>query len=150
MLVMNPFHIISLNETFCDPCFDDGDVQLNDFHIYRKDRNRHGGGVAIYVSSSLSHKLRDDLMDDSVESICVEVKFKATAPILIYSVYRPPNSPVSFFNSFSEMLSKASCEKKEIVTLGDLNCNVDPSVRDANARHLRFIKSIRKYHRNTN
>ncbi|KAJ8017557.1 hypothetical protein HOLleu_44948 [Holothuria leucospilota] len=81
-------------------------------------------------------------MDDSVESICVEVKFKATAPILIYSVYRPPNSPVSFFNSFSEMLSKASREKKEVVTLGDLNCNVDPSVRDVNARHLRFITDL--------
>ena len=63
MLALKPFHVICLNETFCDTCIDDDDVQLKDFNIDRNDRNRHGGGVAIYVSSSIPHKVREDLID---------------------------------------------------------------------------------------
>ena len=46
--VQKPSDVIRLNETFCD-----SEINLPDYSIVRQDRNRHGGGVAMYIRNSL-------------------------------------------------------------------------------------------------
>ena len=57
----NPFDIICLNETFCDGSIADNEISLPSYAVVRKDRNRHGGGVAMYIRNSLTFIRREDL-----------------------------------------------------------------------------------------
>lgn len=47
------FAAIVVTETWLSPEVLDGDVDISGYNIIRKDRNRHGGGVAIYILNSL-------------------------------------------------------------------------------------------------
>ena len=66
LISRNPFDIICLNETFCDGSITDNDITLPTYSIVRKDRNRHGGGVAMYIRNSLTFIRREDLETDDV------------------------------------------------------------------------------------
>ena len=48
--------------------------QIPGFKIFRRDRNRRGGGVMVYVSQEVNAKRREDLEDDAVEAIWMEIK----------------------------------------------------------------------------
>ncbi len=45
--------IITLSETWLDKSVPDSDIILEGYTIFRHDRNRAGGGVAIYVTENL-------------------------------------------------------------------------------------------------
>ena len=51
-LEFNNFDIIALTETFLSEDISDESLQLNDYYSpFRLDRNRHGGGICIYVKN---------------------------------------------------------------------------------------------------
>ena len=59
-------HLICLNETRSDSDVADNELRPEGFHkIFRKDRTKDGGGVAIYVRNNI---IREDFGDD-LESI---------------------------------------------------------------------------------
>ena len=69
-------------------------VSLEGFHkIFRKDRDKNGGGVAIYVRNNIKCKIREDFGDD-LESISVELDVPYVKPILVTTLYRPSDSRV--------------------------------------------------------
>ena len=49
--------IICLNETLLDETIDDHEVNIIGYEILRKDRNRNGGGVAVYVRNIIKYNL---------------------------------------------------------------------------------------------
>ena len=57
------------------------EIKINGYDIVRKDRNRHGGGVAIYIRTSINFIIRDDLTDDkSIISKQLHLKFQNQKP----------------------------------------------------------------------
>ena len=48
-------HIICKNETKLDNSTDDSLIHINDYIIIRKDRNKHGVGVAIYIRQNIRY-----------------------------------------------------------------------------------------------
>ena len=62
---------------------------------YRKDRTNHGGGILVYLNSSLLHTRRPDLMIFCNESIWVEVKAK-NEMLLIGIFYSPTTADSQF------------------------------------------------------
>ena len=60
-------HIVSINETKLDQSICDSSLEVANYDIIRDDRNRFGGGVALYVNKNLSYKVRTDLMVDRVD-----------------------------------------------------------------------------------
>ena len=97
--------IICIVETWLSEDVTDYELLLPDYQIHRLDRNRHGGGVVLYVHNSLSCKL---LLKDgphnlefftlSVTSALVANKF------CICLFYRPPSSYVSIFDNLCTTL----------------------------------------------
>jgi hypothetical protein len=79
-----------LNEHNAKLCNIDG------YSLVRNDRNAHGGGVAIYVSDSLSYTPCDHLtynIENEFESIFIECSLRGLPnPLLIGEIYRTPNS----------------------------------------------------------
>ena len=52
MLIRHPIDIMASCETRLDDVISDDEVHVHNFHTYRKDRNRNGGGVLVYVNNS--------------------------------------------------------------------------------------------------
>ena len=63
-------HILAINETKLDGTIDVALVSIDGYSIKRRDRNRNGGGVALYIKDSIVDKcsIRVDLPESSLES----------------------------------------------------------------------------------
>lgn len=83
-----------------------GDISDNDIAINA--RNREGGGVALYVESSLNILIRNDLMPAELELICIEIHKPKFRPLLITSWYRPPNSNAHIMEILENFLCTCS------------------------------------------
>ena len=106
LLSKKPFDVICVNETFCDSSISDSEINLPDYSIVRRDRNRHGGGVAMYIRNSLTFIRRNDLETDDVEAIWIEMKCKQRQPVIIGSIYRPPSSPIDFIDKLGDIIDR--------------------------------------------
>ena len=53
--------------------------------------------------------------------------FNKSKPVMVGNLYRPPDSynylPYAFNDKFDSMLAKVCCKDKEILILGDFNCD---------------------------
>ena len=116
--------VLGMSETWLNDTISDGEVSISSFSIYRKDRKgRRGGGILVYVHNSCRCRRRNDLEKDDVEAIWLEVHLRPHT-ILLCNVYRPPSSNSSTLPNNIDMVEAATSEGKEVVVLGDLNCNL--------------------------
>ena len=60
MFSNNEIDLLCINETFCDDTISDEEIDINGSRIERKDRNRLGGGVALYISNKLFYIRRSE------------------------------------------------------------------------------------------
>ena len=116
------FNIITLNETRLNMrSVLNGEIEIPGYNIVRCDRNRIGGGVAMYIRSHIPYTIREDLLPYNLELICVEItKPKLSKPLLITTWHRPPNYSVELFSEFEIFLKLLEDENKEIIITGDL------------------------------
>lgn len=56
--------------------------------------------------------------------------------------YRPPDSPVSLFNEFEELVRKLDAGNWEFFVLGDINVDLLPDTTVSNAVKLKYIFDI--------
>lgn len=121
ILECNNIHILALTETHLDSSFSDEFVSIQGYNILRKDRNRHGGGVAIYIQNHIPVKIRNDLMPNSVEALWLQVHLPFVKPVLIGCCYRPPSANSAYLNELCEMIDNVCDSQNEIYLLGDFN-----------------------------
>ena len=68
----------------------------NSYNIYRKDRNRHGGGVFILIRDTFSTS--EITLESPLEIVWIKVHIKNYDDLIIGSFYCPPNSPPTVFD----------------------------------------------------
>ena len=99
---MNKVDIIFVTETWFNQS---SVVSLESFKIFRRDRDGHGGGVAIYVNNKLeSFEICDNLLNmtlnpagGDVEQIWCEItRHPGDGKVLLGCIYRPPLKSRSF------------------------------------------------------
>ena len=121
IVVLSNAHVLSINESLLDSTISDDEVELPGFCIFRNDRNRHGGGVAMYIHQSLS-PVRIDIIDNDLESVWVYVASHGKKYIF-GSIYRPPSSLSHYWEKlvvqFGDILSRSN----NVIILGDFNFN---------------------------
>ena len=106
-------------------------VEIEDYSIVRKDRNLSGGGVALYIHKSLNFKICDELISPELEAIAAKIKVGNYKPFIITSLYRPPDKPVSYFDSIRSLINALDTKGLEFIVMGDTNCNtMDKSDND--------------------
>ena len=133
--------LIAFNETRLDANITDNMINLDGYDIVRKDRSRNGGGVCIYLRSSINYKVRNDLVPTELEAVCVEIIKPHSKPFLVTTVYRPPSALSEFFDHFENLIKAVDNENKEMYILGDLNCNMLKTNNDSNIP-TKKIKSL--------
>ena len=120
----NKPHIIGITETKIDSTIQNSDIEIDDYVIERYDRDKHGGGVALYINKTVNYRLREHLRNTNVESISIQVKVGNYKPFIVTSIYRPPGKTVKHFNDIDALFSIIEAEEKESICLGDTNCDM--------------------------
>ena len=111
--------VLSVTETWLDDTVTDQEISISGYSVLRKDRNRHGGGVAMYIRQDIAFNPRTDFDDNNLESIWCELLLNKTKPIIVGTVYRPPQHS-KFIEYFELLLSKIRSDL-ELYILGDFN-----------------------------
>ena len=110
---------LAISESWLDDLVSSGEVSVDGYNFVRNDRNRHGGGVGLYIRQGISYNVRTDLMRPNLECIFVDILFPKSKLFLLGSCYRPP-SDSSFIESFSNVLNTIPAGT-EMYFLGDFN-----------------------------
>ena len=138
--MISPLEMLAINESKLDYSFTDGEISIPGYNIVRKDRNRYGGGVALYVRENLSFTIRNGLV--RLEMICVEINLPYNRSFLVGTWYRPRSAAIDLFTEYSSFVEKCDCENKELILLGDMNCDYLKGPIDPHTRKLQFLSSV--------
>lgn len=120
-LQLNKIDILAVSETHLNSYFQDSELIINGYSIYRKDRNKFGGGVTIYIHCHFPCKVRYDLIKDNIEAIWIQMHLPHLKPFLAGCCYRAPNSNVEYLDTLCEMMYHITEENREIYLLRDSN-----------------------------
>ena len=116
--------VIGITESWLDSSVEDIEIEIPGYNIHRRDRDRHGGGVCLYIKSNLPFNPRRDQEVEGLEAAWVEILLPKTRPIAIGVCYRPPKQ-----QNFYELLEK-SCNsglgltENECILMGDFNTDI--------------------------
>jgi len=120
-LVKNTVDVLFIGETKLDSTFTDAQFTVEGYHFWRKDRNAHGGGLAVYVRSDLPCDRKIKLDFDIIESLSVEIKI-GNHKWLISGVYRPQTiSDNNFNNDFIKIVDNITTKYDNFMFIGDMN-----------------------------
>ena len=124
------------------------EIQINNYDLLRRDRNRNGGGVACYVRSDISY-IQKQYFPEEIENILFEILLPKTKPIA------KTNQAKNNQNNFPEILNKnfpsIDTDVKETYILGDFNINMYENnkyiVHENNTVCTKFTSAdVKKYH----
>ena len=97
--------IVALTETHLDNSINSSELELDGYSLFRKDRNRSGGGVMFYVRNELNAVQLLEADSPGVESIYVKVSsnhFSCVCGVC----YRPPGQSMMERKLFLDNLTK--------------------------------------------
>ena len=94
--------VICIVETWLDKSIADCEIAIPNYTSTRLDRDRHGGGIAIYVANHLSFSVVASGPFD-LEFLVIPIK-QSHGKLGISLLYRLPSVPTSFFDTFSSSL----------------------------------------------
>ena len=141
ILMSSPLEVLAINESKLDNTITDGEIHIPGYVIIRKDRNRHGGGVAIYIKENISCSVRHDLAPDQLDMVCVEINLPYNKSFLVSTWYRPPNANINVFEDYTKFVEKCDYENKQLIVLGDMNCDYFKNPSESHTQRLKFISS---------
>ena len=121
----NQFDVIGLNETRLNENTKDRELHIDRYEMYRNDRDTSGGGIAMYVRSNLPHHCRENITDPNLEILGIEITPNHVGSYVVLCWYRPPTSGIdnTIYEAIAKILEKIDAEGKEIIPIGDKNCD---------------------------
>ena len=103
-----------------DDSVSDNDLSISNYQLFRLDRNRHGGGIAIYIHISFSCKVILKGGPFALEFISISIVSQSSFCLCLF--YRPPSSPVSIFDNLCTTLQIVNpADFSGFVLVGDFN-----------------------------
>ena len=131
--------IVCIVETWLGNDVLDSEIYIPDYEFTRLDRDRHGGGVIIYVAGHLPFKVIST-GPHSLEFLAISVSLPF-GQFVVSVLYRPPSSPVSFFDNLSLVLEDLYTPLySHFFIFGDFN--VDVSVPDYLCNYLYNVANL--------
>lgn len=131
-------------ETWLDDKISDEEVAIPGYEIIRRDRNRRGGGVAVYIKEMFVYEKVIYLYQQDIENVWVKIQLPKQSDILINCIYRPPDATAEYFNVFVNNITSAEILNLPIIILGDFN--IDYSDPDSNlGNRLQIFEDIYQF-----
>ena len=110
--------IVAVTETFLDDTILSSQFCPKHYICFRKDRDRHGGGVLILIKSSIPAVRRSEF-ESHCEIIWIQLS-TSDGPLLFGVFYRPPNSGISALSELNTAISSIPGNLR-LVLCGDFN-----------------------------
>ena len=115
--------IACFSETHLDTDIDSNDLKFDGFDKpIRKDRNRNGGGIMVFMSSQLKYCRRNDLENPRIETIWLEIQLKEIK-MLLCCLYRSDftASQTLFITEIYDSIEMALDYSPYVILTGDIN-----------------------------
>jgi hypothetical protein len=119
--------IMCLCETKLSKNIDDSEISIQGFDLFRIDRTRKGGGLAIYCNASLNPTavlLPNDLFSTKLEVLAIQVAPLKCKPFIVCTIYRPPSLPTAWIQDYYALLNWLTLQKHQSIVLGDFNVDL--------------------------
>lgn len=100
LMTGQPLDILAIDESKRNDADRDGLLNLPGYTVIRRDRNKFGGGVCVYLRGSITFRRMLDLEDKDLEMIVLEIQKPRSLPFLFATWYRPPKLPLEYFQNF--------------------------------------------------
>ena len=122
----NKIDICLFSETNLDETFPRQQFKIRSYKMYRRDRNKHGGGVLSYVNENIPCKMVSAKgAPDDCEIILIEFSIK-TQKWLCIGLYKPPSQNDKYFlDNLSFILNKLTCQFDNITLMRNFNLTVE-------------------------
>ena len=123
------YDILALSESWLNSTVTNAEVEIEGFKLTRLDRlGKTGGGVCVYSKSSIKVKCLKNITEISefgFHQLWMLIQLRKLRSILLCVTYRPDYCPTSTFHDiFMENYIHALTLGKEIIVVGDLNCDL--------------------------
>ena len=137
----NNIHFLTLSEIWRDIL--DSEINIDGYRLFRKDCNRNGGGVVIYVRDDLNVVERLDITD-SIETLWVHISLPHSRGFLLGTFYRPPNTSdycdMDYMHKMEAILDTVVLEGNEVLIMADFNCDFLRSrLNNCETKQLKFL-----------
>ena len=145
------FDIFGVTETLLKDSLLTPLIEIEGYNFERRDRGKAGGGVGVYLKTSIEYIRRQDLENVNTELICLEIFSQHTKPFLLCVLYHPPSSSKHickyYVEVFDNVLSKIKTNSKseEVIIIGDINCNY---LDDNHEKQFKEMLSLNGYFQN--
>lgn len=112
--------IVVLSETWLTNSTLDKDIGIEGYHVYRSDRPKKGGGVAIYIKCKFNTSIvLSKSVSKQFEFLALNLELSKNHYIRVIGCYRPPSATSEATSTLSNLLGQVICN--ETVIVGDLN-----------------------------
>ena len=98
------------------------EIDIDGYSIEMCNRNRHGGGVQMYVKDGIKYTNITNMTSSSVESTWINIKHTGES-LAVGVMYRPPSANAEYFSNMLDQLDHVHSEYDNVILLGDLNHN---------------------------
>ena len=118
--------IFALAETKLDDSFPCAQFEVQNYRLHRQDRNGKGGGIMVYVSDCIPHRIIKDStgFHEGTEYMTIEVSMKSCKWYLVY-VYKPPKVNEKLYCDFiSGLCERFVSDNNLCLFFGDMNLNM--------------------------
>ena len=88
----------------------------------------------MYIRDNILYSQRNDLATDDLELACIEVKLPYNKSFLVATWCRLPSSQIDLFDEWALFLSKCDTENKELIIVGNFNCDVSKALPDSHTQ----------------
>jgi len=137
---LKPDYFVCINSIF------DTELHIPNYNLIRRDRNRQGGGVCIFIRSDLAFNPHDDLLSDDLEALWIKLILPKTKPFITGTVHRPPKQTDFYTTLGNVFLNNHDLNHSETYILGDFNTDVSLSLQSSlNFMHMFNFKQLIQY-----
>ena len=136
--------VLALSETWLDSSVVDCELRLPGYSLFRRDRSRCGGGVAVYCADHLSCSvLSCGASASGTEYLWVSIDTKPfSSPLAFGCFYRPPNLTSQSVQDLCNNIESMMTTKKNVIACGDLNIDMG----NLNKPHSKFLQNFINSH----
>lgn len=140
--------IICMTETWLSSTINDSMIAIDGYHMFRNDRNRHGGGICIYFKRGLDCRVigrstfssSSNMMVSETEYLLIEI-LVGNDKVLLVVYYNPPNVDCS--ESFRNHVEQYSLRYKSTFFIGDFN--TDPNKHNSRSSSFTDVLASLSY-----
>ena len=139
------FDIMGICETFLDDNVADNEICIEGYTTVKKTRNRHGGGVILYIKEGIQYNEITNLAGSEVESVWANIQCDKQQ-LALGIMYRPPSSNHAYLKSMLDQIDNVYSCNENVMLMGDLNYDykLDESLSSNPLHQIEILYGMRQ------